>query len=83
MPGPVFSLEELEPERRYQVEPPNEVTPETFYERRWAATLLDQVMNRLQTSMPAKASRAVSAAPALSDWGEEIAVRRVGRAYSG
>ena len=43
-----FSLDELEPETRYQFEPADEVTPETFFERRWAATLLEQVMNRLR-----------------------------------
>jgi RNA polymerase sigma factor (sigma-70 family) len=43
-----FSLDELEPERRYQFEPIDEVTPETFFERRWAATLLEQVMNGLR-----------------------------------
>ena len=44
----LFSLDELEPERRYQFEPTDEVTHETFFERRSAATLLDQVMNRLR-----------------------------------
>jgi len=43
-----FSLDELEPETRYRFEPTDDVTPETFFERRWAATLLEQVMNRLR-----------------------------------
>jgi RNA polymerase sigma factor (sigma-70 family) len=43
-----FSLDELEPERRYQFEPADEVTPETFFERRWAATVIEQAMNRLR-----------------------------------
>ena len=44
----VFSLDELQPEKRYQFEPTDEVTPEMFFERRWAATLLEQVMDRLR-----------------------------------
>lgn len=43
-----FSLDELEPEARYQVEPADPATPETLFERQWAATLLAQVMGRLR-----------------------------------
>jgi RNA polymerase sigma factor (sigma-70 family) len=43
-----FSLEELELETRYQFAPADEVTPETFFERRWAATLLEQVIKQLR-----------------------------------
>jgi RNA polymerase sigma factor (sigma-70 family) len=43
-----FSLDELEPESRYQVEPADASTPETLFERHWAATLLGQVMARLR-----------------------------------
>ena len=46
--GVRFSLDELAPETRYQFEPADEATPETFYERRWAATLLEQVTNGLR-----------------------------------
>ena len=42
-----FSLDELEPEARYHVEPADAATPETLFERQWAATLLAQVMSRL------------------------------------
>src|SRR5437660_542490 len=35
-------------EARYNLEPAHELTPEKFYERQWALTLLDQVLNRLR-----------------------------------
>jgi RNA polymerase sigma-70 factor (ECF subfamily) len=35
-------------EQRYRLEPTDEATPETIYERRWALTLLDQVLARLR-----------------------------------
>jgi RNA polymerase sigma factor (sigma-70 family) len=43
-----FSLDELAPESRYQYEPADEATPERLFDRQWAATLLDQVLNRLR-----------------------------------
>ncbi|TWT76267.1 Sigma-70 region 2 [Planctomycetes bacterium CA13] len=35
-------------ERRYCIEPIDTMTPELLYERRWALTLLDQVISRLE-----------------------------------
>jgi RNA polymerase sigma-70 factor (ECF subfamily) len=43
-----LSLDELEPEARYQVEPEDPATPEVQFERQWAATLLGQVQSRLR-----------------------------------
>jgi RNA polymerase sigma factor (sigma-70 family) len=43
-----LSLDDLDGEARYQFESRDEVTPEIFFDRRWAATLLDQVMNQLR-----------------------------------
>ncbi len=43
-----FSLDALDAESRYRFEPVEEATPETLFERQWAATLLDQVMNQLR-----------------------------------
>ena len=44
----VFSLDEFDPESRYQFEPADDkASPEILFDRQWAATLLDQVMNRL------------------------------------
>ncbi len=45
---PVLSLDELEPEERYRLEPVDKLTPEKLFERRWALTLLEQVLTRLQ-----------------------------------
>lgn len=45
---PIISLDELDAEKRYQFEPADSATPELLFERRWAATVLDQVMRRLR-----------------------------------
>jgi len=37
-------------EDRYRLEPVDEVTPEAIFERRWALTVLDAAVNRLQAS---------------------------------
>jgi RNA polymerase sigma factor (sigma-70 family) len=44
---PVLALDELLAERRYQQEPADLADPEALFERRWALTLLDRVLNRL------------------------------------
>jgi RNA polymerase sigma-70 factor (ECF subfamily) len=44
----VVSLSEPETETRYRAEPAHEMTPEKAFERRWAITLLDQVLSRLE-----------------------------------
>lgn len=41
-------------ERRYGHEPADDWTPEALYERRWALTLLEQVIERLQRDYEAK-----------------------------
>jgi RNA polymerase sigma-70 factor (ECF subfamily) len=43
-----LSLDLAAAENHYQLEPVNEVTPENVFERRWALTLLDQVLTRLR-----------------------------------
>jgi len=43
-----LSLNFLDAEERYNLEPAHELTPEKLYERQWALTLLDQVLNRLR-----------------------------------
>jgi len=42
------SLDFRDAENRYKLEPADELTPERLYERRWALTLLDEVLLRLQ-----------------------------------
>jgi len=44
----LLSLEELGPEERYGRQLADDANPETHYERAWAATVLEQVHNRLR-----------------------------------
>lgn len=48
-----LSLDVQEAESRYIVEPADESTPESLFERSWALTLLDQVLNRLREELAA------------------------------
>ena len=43
-----FSLDFEDAENRYRLEPEDPATPERLYQRRWALTLLDRVVQRLQ-----------------------------------
>jgi RNA polymerase sigma factor (sigma-70 family) len=54
-----ISLDGLAPEERYALEPPQLQNPETLYERRWALTLLEQVLARLEAEQE-KAGNALS-----------------------
>jgi RNA polymerase sigma-70 factor (ECF subfamily) len=47
----ILSLDLDSGESRYQLEPKFELTPEDLFERRWVLTLLDQVLDRLQTEL--------------------------------
>jgi RNA polymerase sigma factor (sigma-70 family) len=49
----VVSLNEPETETRYRAEPADEMTPEKAFERRWAFTLLDNVLSRLEAEFAA------------------------------
>jgi DNA-directed RNA polymerase specialized sigma24 family protein len=44
----VLSLDALSAESRYRMEPSHDLTPEKLFERRWAITVLDGVLARLQ-----------------------------------
>jgi RNA polymerase sigma-70 factor (ECF subfamily) len=44
----VFSLDESTAEEHYQLEPADLVTPERIFERRWAETVLERVLSRLE-----------------------------------
>jgi RNA polymerase sigma-70 factor (ECF subfamily) len=52
---PVLSLDDAE--GRYRAEPAGGLTPEQLFERRWALTLLDQVLTRLRDEFEAKGKR--------------------------
>jgi RNA polymerase sigma-70 factor (ECF subfamily) len=43
----VFSLDEMDAESRYLLEPVDELDPATIFDRRWATTLLELAMKRL------------------------------------
>ncbi len=45
---PVLSLDDDSPEKRYLMEPAEKSTPETLFERGWALSLLNDVLQRLQ-----------------------------------
>jgi RNA polymerase sigma factor (sigma-70 family) len=47
--GNVLSLEISSGEERYQREPAHNETPERIFERRWALSMLDRVMDRLRS----------------------------------
>ncbi len=49
--SPALSLDFDSGESRYQIEPTDEVTPETLYERRWVLTLLDLVLARVRAEL--------------------------------
>ncbi|MGB9603892.1 MAG: RNA polymerase sigma factor, partial [Limisphaerales bacterium] len=44
----IISIDEEEGENRYKLEPPDNVTADILYDRRWALTLLEQVLLRLK-----------------------------------
>ena len=46
--GRIRSLDVDEGERRYRLEPADEMTPERIYERRWAMTLLNKAVESLR-----------------------------------
>ena len=54
-----FSFDAASAEERLQMEPSTDLTPERLYERRWALTLLDSVLERLRAEMIAAGKAAM------------------------
>ncbi len=52
-----FSLDAQAAEERYRFEPVTDLTPEKIYERRWALTVVDRVLARLQEEWDAPGKR--------------------------
>jgi RNA polymerase sigma factor (sigma-70 family) len=52
-----FSIDLVDAERRYAHEPAHFQTPERIFERRWALTVLDRALNRLETEMAESGKR--------------------------
>lgn len=48
---PILSLDFEAGESRYQIEPSHSLTPEKLFERRWVLTMLDQVLEILQSEL--------------------------------
>jgi RNA polymerase sigma factor (sigma-70 family) len=44
----IFSLDEVDPEQRFRLEPVENASPDKLYERRWAETFLARVIERLR-----------------------------------
>lgn len=56
---PVVSLDAQDTEDRYLAQPAEQLSPEKLFERRWAATLLDQVMGKLKAEFSATRGEAL------------------------
>ncbi len=54
---PIISFDAHEAEERYRLEPVDERSPDKLFERRWAMTLLDQVLARLAQEFSAAGKR--------------------------
>jgi RNA polymerase sigma factor (sigma-70 family) len=63
----IVPIDVVTAEDRYRREPSHELTPERLFERRWATTLLDHVLGRLEAEMAAagKAQMFAALKPAL------------------
>lgn len=48
-----IALDALQADARYRLEPADQLTPERLFERRWALTVLEQVLARLDREMAA------------------------------
>jgi RNA polymerase sigma-70 factor (ECF subfamily) len=70
----VVPIDTLGAEDRYRREPAHELTAERLFERRWATTLLDHVLDRLAAEMAAASKAAVFDAfrPALLGTAEKV-----------
>jgi len=56
---PLLPLDAAGAESRYRQEPADTADPQTLYERQWALTVLDRVLNRLQAEFAAAGKAAV------------------------
>jgi RNA polymerase sigma-70 factor (ECF subfamily) len=76
----VVSIDEASAESRYALEPADTVTPETLFERQWAMTVLDHVMDRLQRRQEQRGKAELFAAlePCLGGSGEAVSYAEIG-----
>jgi RNA polymerase sigma factor (sigma-70 family) len=64
------SLDAVSAEESYRAEPVDQLSPERLYERRWAATLLERVLEQLRHEFVAADKRELFEALKLYTWGE-------------
>jgi RNA polymerase sigma-70 factor (ECF subfamily) len=55
----IVSLDALSAESRYRLEPSHDLTPEKLFERQWALTVLERVLDRLQAELDADGKAAL------------------------
>jgi len=55
----ILPISTVDAENRYRLEPWHDLTPEKLFERRWALTVLDQVLARLQAELLAEGKQSV------------------------
>jgi RNA polymerase sigma factor (sigma-70 family) len=67
------SWEEADAEGRYRNEPVEAMTPERIFEKRWAATLLESVLQRMRNEFTANGRVELFEALKAHLWGEEVA----------
>ena len=73
-----LSLDSINAESRYFIEPQEEATPESVYEQHWAMTVLARTLDRLETELPAKSrSRFESLKGFLTGDSEDLTYRQV------
>jgi RNA polymerase sigma-70 factor (ECF subfamily) len=65
-----ISLDAQDAEGRYRAEPVNDLSPDRLYDKRWATTLLDQVMARLREEFGVGKRQALFDALSQHLWGE-------------
>jgi DNA-directed RNA polymerase specialized sigma24 family protein len=78
----IVPIDRLEAESRYGREPVHAVTPDRLFERRWATTLLDRVLARLESEMTAsgKERQFEVLQPALLGSSERLAYAQIAAA---
>ena len=77
--APLLHLDDVEAEARYRLEPSDTRSPEHLFERRWALTLLDQVLTRLRKECADAGKLAQFDALKFSLMGEQVAYAEVAR----
>lgn len=70
----VLSLDEQDAEGRYLAEPTDDLAPDKLFEKRWAATLLSQVLSRLRVECADTGRDALFEAFKAHFWGNEDGV---------